>query len=81
MQLEIVTPDKKIFEGQVTEATFPGANGSFQVLQNHAAIVSALAKGVVAYSGPAGKASMVVDGGVVEVKDNKIVLLVEKVLS
>jgi len=36
MLLEILTPDKKIFEGQVDTATFPGSKGSFQVLNNHA---------------------------------------------
>ncbi|ERM82512.1 ATP synthase subunit epsilon [Rhodonellum psychrophilum GCM71 = DSM 17998] len=81
MQLEIVTPDKKIFQGEVSEATFPGASGSFQVLNNHAAIVSTLAKGTVSFTTKEGKQSIVVDGGVVEVKDNKIVLLAEKVLD
>ena len=50
MQLEIVTPDKKVFQGEVTEATFPGASGAFQVLNNHAPIVSALAKGAVSFT-------------------------------
>ena len=39
MQLEIVTPDKKVFQGEVSEASFPGASGAFQVLNNHAPIV------------------------------------------
>jgi F-type H+-transporting ATPase subunit epsilon len=81
MQLEIVTPDKKIFQGEVSEATFPGASGSFQVLNNHAAIVSTLAKGTVSFTTKEGKQSFIVDGGVVEIKDNKIVLLAEKVLD
>jgi len=81
MQLEIVTPDKKIFQGEVSEATFPGASGSFQVLNNHAAIVSTLAKGTVSFTTKEGKQSILVDGGVVEIKDNTIVLLAEKVLD
>ncbi|MCH7397537.1 ATP synthase F1 subunit epsilon [Belliella sp. DSM 107340] len=80
MQLEIVTPDKKVFQGEVSEASFPGANGAFQVLKNHAPLVSALAKGTVSFTTKDGKQSMIVDGGVVEVKDNNIVLLAEKVL-
>ena len=36
MNLEILTPEKKVFEGEVVSATFPGADGSFQVLNNHA---------------------------------------------
>lgn len=81
MQLIIITPDRKIFEGEVSEATFPGADGSFQVLNDHAPIVSALAKGVVSYTTKDGKSSLIVDGGVVEVNDNNIVLLAEKVIA
>ncbi|WP_144606985.1 ATP synthase F1 subunit epsilon [Algoriphagus algorifonticola] len=81
MQLEIVTPDKKVFQGEVSEASFPGASGAFQVLNNHAPIVSALAKGAVSFTTADGKQSMIVDGGVVEVKDNTIVVLAEKVIG
>lgn len=63
------------------EATFPGANGSFQVLKNHAALVSALTKGAVSYTTKEGKKIHTIDGGVVEVNDNKIVLLAEKVIG
>lgn len=80
MHLEIITPDKKIFEGEVSEASFPGADGSFQVLKNHAPIVSALAKGSVSFTTAEGKRAIQVDGGVVEVNDNKIIVLAEKVL-
>jgi F-type H+-transporting ATPase subunit epsilon len=81
MKLEIVTPEKKVFQGEVSEASFPGADGSFQVLNNHAPIVSALAKGAVSFTSAEGKQSILVDGGVVEVKDNVIVVLAEKVIS
>ena len=81
MQLTIITPDQMVFQGEVTEATFPGANGSFQVLKNHAAIVSALATGNVSYTTKEGQKNHVIEGGVVEVNDNKIVLLAEKVIG
>jgi len=81
MKLEIVTPEKKVFQGEVSEASFPGAGGSFQVLSNHAPLVSALAKGAVSFTTTEGKQTMIIDGGVVEVKDNVIVLLVEKVVG
>ena len=81
MQLEIITPEKKIFQGEVSEASFPGAGGSFQVLNDHAPIVAALAKGAVSFTTAEGKQSMIVDGGVVEVKDNVIVVLAEKVIG
>lgn len=81
MHLEIITPDKKIFEGEVSEATFPGAEGSFQVLNNHAAIISALVKGAVSYTSSEGQKSLIVDGGVVEVNENNIIVLAEKVID
>jgi F-type H+-transporting ATPase subunit epsilon len=81
MHLEIVTPDRKVFQGEVSEATFPGALGAFQVLNNHAPIVSALAKGAISFAGTEGKQSIQVAGGVVEVKQNTIVVLAEKVFD
>jgi len=81
MQLEILTPGNKIFQGEVSEASFPGSGGAFQVLTNHAPIVAALAKGTISYTTSEGKQSIIVDGGVVEVKDNVIVVLAEKVIS
>lgn len=81
MYLEIVTPDKSIFKGEVSEASFPGADGSFQVLKNHAPIVSALAEGVVSFTTAEKRFSITVNGGVVEVKDNRIIVLAEKVMG
>jgi len=81
MFLEIITPDKKVFQGEVTEASFPGAEGSFQVLKNHAPIVSALAEGVVSFTTDDRRISLTINGGVVEVKDNRIIVLVEKVVD
>jgi F-type H+-transporting ATPase subunit epsilon len=49
MFIEIVTPDKKIFEGEATSAIFPGTDGSFQILNNHAALVSTLGKGSIVF--------------------------------
>ncbi len=51
MLLEILTPEKKIFEGDVTIVTFPGADGSFQVMDNHAPLISLLKEGTVEYKG------------------------------
>ncbi len=51
MHLEILTPEKKVFEGEVTVVTFPGADGSFQVLDNHAPLISLLKEGLVEYKG------------------------------
>ena len=47
MHLEIVTPETKIFAGDVEAVQFPGIDGLFQVLNNHAPIISALGKGII----------------------------------
>ena len=49
MFIEIVTPDKKVFEGEAISAIFPGTDGSFQILNNHAALVSTLGKGNIIF--------------------------------
>jgi F-type H+-transporting ATPase subunit epsilon len=83
MFIEIVTPDKKIFEGEVISATFPGTDGSFQILNNHAALVSTLGKGYIAFvktvSNKVEEVQIEVDGGVVEILNNKVTVLAEKI--
>ena len=79
MYLEIITPDRKIFEGEVDSATFPGSDGEFQVLNNHAPIVSSLTKGRVFYSNKLDTHQIVILGGVVEVLHITITLLAEGV--
>ncbi|MBL0743332.1 ATP synthase F1 subunit epsilon [Chryseolinea lacunae] len=75
MHLEILTPEKKVFEGEVTLVTFPGADGSFQVLDHHAPLISLLKEGVVEYNGKEGANNVTITGGVVEVLKNKVILL------
>lgn len=80
MYLEIITPDKKVFAGEVEAVQFPGSAGSFQVLQNHVPIISALDKGRIVIRTTAQQEQVVVvDGGVVEVLNNKIIVLAEAV--
>ena len=81
MQLEIITPDKTIFDGEVDSATFPGSKGSFQVLKNHAALISSLDKGKVIYKINDKEEELVVNGGIVEVLNNNIILLAEKIIE
>ncbi len=81
MHLEIITPDKSVFSGEVSIATFPGAKGSFQVMNNHAPLISTLERGRVSFRTTEGERSMVVDGGVVEVLNNKIVVLAEAIMA
>ena len=75
MHLEILTPEKKIFEGDVTIVTFPGAAGSFQVMDNHAPLISLLKEGTVEYKGKEGANKISINGGVVEVLKNKVIVL------
>ncbi len=75
MYLEIITPDRKVFAGEATVVTLPGVDGSFQILNDHAAIVSTLQKGDLV----ADKQAFQIEGGVVEVLNNKVLVLAEGV--
>ena len=83
MFIEILTPDKKVFEGEATSAIFPGSDGSFQILNNHAALVSTLGKGNIIFvktiNNKSEEVQMEVDGGVLEVLNNKVTVLAEKI--
>ena len=80
MRIEIVTPDKRIFEGDIKSVRVPGKKGSFQILKDHAPIVSTLDGGPVILVDPEGKEIVFeISGGVIEVKANKIILLADSV--
>ncbi|HYG01596.1 MAG TPA: ATP synthase F1 subunit epsilon [Chryseosolibacter sp.] len=81
MYLEILTPEKKIFEGNVNIATFPGADGSFQVMDHHAPLISLLEEGVVEYKSKESTQQIRISGGVVEVLKNKVVLLADGIVA
>lgn len=78
MYLEIITPDKKVFEGEVNLIQLPGSKGRFEILKNHAPIISTLEKGTIKIQDKKNKEHFFeVDGGVIENKSNKIIVLVE----
>ena len=77
MHLEILTPEKKVFEGEVHIATFPGADGSFQVQNDHAPLVGLLKEGDVIYKSKEATKQVILTGGVVEVLKNKVILLAD----
>ena len=91
MYLEIVTPEASIVSGEVESVTVPGMNGSFQMLNNHAAVVSLLIEGTVKFKGNPtiaagfeekftqndGQWSMKIDGGTVEMNNNKVIVLAD----
>ena len=78
MRIEIITPEKTVFEGEVASVKVPGKKGSFQVLKDHAPIVSTLENGLITLVGMDGKELVYeINGGVIEVKTNKIILLAD----
>jgi F-type H+-transporting ATPase subunit epsilon len=78
MYLEIITPDKKVFEGDVNLVQLPGSKGSFTLLKNHAPIISTLDKGTIRVVYTLEKEYFFkVSGGVVENLENKVIVLVE----
>ena len=93
MVLEIVSPEAKLFSGEVNSVTLPGVDGSFQILNNHAPIVSILQKGeikIVANQFSLPKEvvnqfvklneqtyTLSINSGTIEMKDNKIIVLAD----
>lgn len=92
--LEIVSPEGHLFRGGVTSVTVPGADGEFQMLNNHANIVSVLVEGTIKIGVPDFKAGagfsarfiksdkdqkflLPIKSGTLELKDNKIIILVD----
>jgi len=91
MFLEIVTPEASIFQGDVESVTVPGVAGEFQMLDNHAPIVSLLQAGKVKFKGSFtmdkafedkfskedNNTQLEITSGTVELKDNKVIILVD----
>ena len=80
MLLEIITPNKKVYSGNITLVQLPGSMGSFEILNHHAPIISILEKGRIKVVEESGQILFFeVEGGIVENKDNKIIVLAESV--
>lgn len=92
MYLEIVSPEATLYAGDVTSVTVPGINGEFQMLSDHAPIVSLLQEGNVKIDGNVsideayeskfskdadGKTILSITSGTIEMKDNKIIVLAD----
>ena len=92
MYLEIVSPEATLFAGEVTSVTVPGINGEFQMLKDHAPIVSLLQEGNVQIDGNVsideayeskfstdanGKTILPISSGTIEIKDNKVIVLAD----
>jgi F-type H+-transporting ATPase subunit epsilon len=77
MQLEIITPDKTLFEGTAKSVTLPGIDGSFQILENHAPIISTLKNGKIKIVTDKDTQLIDINSGVVEMLKNKVIILAE----
>jgi len=92
MLLEIVTPEAVLFSGEIDSVAVPGINGEFQMLNNHAPIVSLLQKGTVKIygsieieeefeekfsKGDKGVTLLPISSGTIELKENKIIILAD----
>lgn len=78
MTLEIITPEKELFKGEVSLVQLPGLDGLFEVLNNHAPLIAALKKGQVKVSDTQSQEQFFdINGGIVEVLKNNVLVLAE----
>ena len=93
MRLEIISPEATLYQGEATAVTVPGVKGSFQILEKHASIASVLQKGALIVKGldrqllasshaanfqtKADETSLLIQGGAVEMKNNKLIILID----
>lgn len=77
MQLEIITPEENIYNGEVEMINLPGSDGFFGLLDGHAPLVSTLKAGDIKINENGSEKTFTVKGGVVEVNNNKVIVLAE----
>ena len=77
LQLEVVTPERRVLSEPVNSVTVPGRNGEMQILPGHAALISELKTGVLTYSQDGTTQQLHVSGGFVEVSDDRVSVLAE----
>lgn len=77
LKLKIISPEKIEFDGPVKTVLVPGTKGCFEILNNHAPIISSLQPGTVEYTTEEGQKSLTITGGFVEVQKNVVSLCVE----
>ncbi len=77
LNLEIVTPEKKVLSEAVETVTVPTTNGEIGILTDHAPLISTLKSGVLSYTGGGATEKMAVSGGFVEVSGNNVSILAD----
>ena len=76
MKVEIISPDSVVYSGEASLVSLPGAKGAFEILQNHAAIISSLSQGKIKLQTKDGDKFFDIIGGMVECNKNKVNILV-----
>lgn len=77
MTLEIISPEKTLFSGDVNSVTFPGKKSAFTVLEKHAPLISSLEKGKIHIVSDGKEQTITISNGFIEVKNNTITVSVE----
>lgn len=77
LHLEIVTPEKKVFDDAVEVVTIPTASGEVGILPNHAPLISTLKPGILSYTTKGATERMVIAGGFIEINSNKVSILAD----
>ena len=77
LQVEVVTPERRVLAAAVNSVTVPGRNGDMQILPGHAALISELQTGVLAYNQGGTAQQLHVSGGFIEVNNDKVSVLAE----
>ena len=81
LNISIISPDEEIFTGEGSGIQLPGTEGLFEIRTDHAPLISTLGTGNILVRSEGGEKTFNVEGGVVEVLKNKVIVLVEKLLS
>ncbi len=78
MELKIITPEKVLYEGEAEAVTFPGLDGSFDVLPHHAPLIAALKKGVIRYRAAGKEHEQPAGSGFVQVENDRLSVCIEE---
>lgn len=77
MNVKIIKPDCTVFEGEASLVELPGTGGLFQLLNNHAPIISALTEGIIRLDTAQGRQAFEVKAGVVKCQQNEVLILIQ----
>lgn len=77
MELEIISPEGYIYQGETDRVSLPGAKGRFEVLPRHAPLITLLQKGVIIYHVKGTEEKKEIDGGFVEIRNDRLSVCIE----